>query len=169
MKPHATFTTLAIALTGCMSTAPYKVMNQAQTTIEIESANGSYKVVDSRANNVRRIARIKIAITGKRGVAEVYREGSSANKVPLFNCEIANAAQSNNFGGPADLVESMTRCDVYSDYRYAHIYIAKVRQGYWIRDAKLFQTFQPMEIKSGYVIEYADTIGGGVLLDAAKD
>jgi hypothetical protein len=169
MKKLALSLLTAFLLLGCYSTAPLKNLNASETATELESMNGTYRTRDSRENKYSKIAAIDVLIRQKSGSADIHREGGRSYKLHLWSCELANVAQAKNFGKPFESVESLVRCDILSSYKYAHIYIGKVKKDYVIRDQKVLSTFEPMQITTGYVIHYSEGVGSATWLSVTKE
>lgn len=131
--------------------------------------NGIYRTRDSRQNKYAKISAVDISIRQKSGSADIHQEGGASYKLHLWKCELANIAQAHNFGTPFESIESLVRCDILSNYRYAQIYIGKVNTDYLIQDQKMLRTFEPMRITTGYVIRLAQGVGGATLLSVTKD
>ena len=66
-------------------------------------------------------------------------------------------------------VESLVRCDILSSYKYAAMYIGKVKSGYEISDQKAFKTFEPMRISTGYFITIKENVGSETKLSVTRE
>lgn len=160
---------IALLLAGCYATTPTKDLTADETTALLNSMSGKYKATDSRSNPQPRIAGIDVKLSTKRGMLDVTTESGGTYRLKLLNCELANNAQANNFGKPFDSIEALVRCDILSEYKYAQLYIGKVKPDYVVSDRALLKNFEPMTITSGHVISIKQNIGSDVLLNAIKE
>jgi len=156
-------------LAGCYSTAPHKELDGVQINQEFEKMSGVYRVRDSRENKHTKVAAINLVIRARRGSAEVHREDGSTYTLKLWKCELANIAQAQNFGKPFESIESLVRCDILSNYAHAGIFVGKVKNDYVVSDGKMLKTFDPMQIKTGYVVSLKEGLGGSTLLSVSRD
>ena len=159
MKTAVSSVFLLSLLAGCGSLEPMKQLTPAELSKEFSEMSGEYVVVDSRNNTSQAIVSISATIQESRGHVIVSRKGVRPYRLTLSRCEIANQAQAGNFGRPVEAIKSLVRCDIVSNYRYAQIYLGKVDAGYQVSDAKVFKTFEPMEIRTGRVVSLQENVG----------
>lgn len=162
------FGILALALlSGCASTDPLRVQTSDERHEMFSRLSGNYRVVDSR-KNYSKYSNVALTLADKNGTAIVTTENGAKQTYRLFKCEIANQAQAANTGSPIESVEDLVRCDIASNYKYAQVYIGKVRNGYTVKDQAVIRTFDPIVINGGYLIELSLDVGSRVVISASR-
>ena len=173
MKKIIVLGSLAIlTLSGCGSMATFKNQSDAQKPTVLKEFNGKYAVVGFRGVNASKVKEIELSISSEnKGTASVYAEnGKKLFTSTLYNCDIANQAQAENTGKPVESIENIVRCDVASsDYKYAQLYVARVKGDYVIKDQAMISTYEPMKITGGHLIEIKLSPGTGILVNASKN
>lgn len=166
MRTKVMMVVFATMTFGCTSFAPMRTQSDDERQAMFQKMSGVYKVMDSRLN-YSNVASLEIHLADKGGQVIATDESGKSSTYGLWKCEIANQAQARNFGSPVESVEELVRCDISSEYRYSHIYVGKVKSDYVVKSGALIKTWSPINIKSGYVIDFVPTTGIRII-DAAK-
>lgn len=154
-------------LSGCASTDPLRVQTSDERLAMFARLSSSYRVIDAR-RNYSKYSNVALTLADKNGIAIVTTESGTTQTYRLLKCEIANQAQAANTGSPIESVEDLVRCDIASNYKYAHIYIGKVKGGYTVKDQAVIRTFDPVVINGGYLIELSLDVGSRVVMSASR-
>jgi hypothetical protein len=171
MKKTIATVIVLTTLAGCGSMAKFKNQTDAQTSAVSREFVGRYAVVDSRGRGDYQFKEIELIFDSEDGGRAIGydADGKKVITYGLYGCEIANQAQAENSGKPVESIENIVRCTVFSNsYRYAEMYVAKVKSDYLIQDQALISQYKPMGITSGYLITVKTGIGSGLLVNAKK-
>lgn len=159
---------LVVLLSGCNSLEPLTDAKKEETNSTLNVLSGTYRIIDSRQNKYSAIIGLNATLSTEKGRVRATTNSGKPFGFKLFNCRVANHIQTKNSGEPIESVEKLIRCDMVSDYKYAEIYIGKVKNDYTVKDQKLFKSFEPIIITGGYLIVIKDGVNP-IFLNATKE
>lgn len=154
-------------LAGCGSLEPLRKQSDSERLAMFEQLSGRYHVIDARKNNFK-FSQIQLSMADTNGSATLTTHSGEEYRFKLSKCEIANQSQAGNTGKPITSIEELTRCDIVSDYKYAQIYVGKVKNDYIVSDQAVIGMFDPIVINGGYLITLQIGPGSRVILNTSK-